>query len=190
MVSTIESALERRVFADTCVINRLVDFGEYFFDNCLDGNVLKEYETRPSEDQEDIEALWSIVQVYWRASIPLYVSPTVLDEVERANHHHLESFTREIMHHWMAWGDPDIWRRCNAVEFESQVVQTAARLTGLKDHTDRILVSEAVEMGCDVFLTVDRKSLWNLRDTVKANIRIMRPIELWEELKPWAALVC
>ena len=191
MLSQSSNPLAWRVFADTCVVNRIVDFGEYFFDNYLGGAALAEYERRSPEDQADIEALHDILVVYQRACMPLYVTETGLKEVAEARRVNLASYAWEVFDHWRSWGDPQLWKRCSSPSFAREAHELAATLTAFRDEADRLLVAEAITMGCDVFLTVDRKSLWSRRDQIEpASIRILRPVELWAALYPWAGIVC
>lgn len=182
--------LTRKVFLDTCVVNRLSDFGEYVFDNCLCGEAQSEYLRRPIEDQEDIEALRDIVQVFRRVCMPLYITPTTIEEIGRANRHFLENYTLEIFHHWWDWGDPQNRNILSSENFQARVTAVASTLTCFPDEPDRKLIAEAVVVECDIFLTVDRRSIWRHRDKVKIEaLQILRPSELWSELGPWAALV-
>ena len=185
----LNKALDWRVFADTCVVNRIVEFGEYFFENYLGDGALIEYKKRPIEDRDDIDALHNIIQVYQRASLPLFISATVIKEVKKANNHFLESYAWEVINHWIECGDQEIWSRYHSKNFANKVELIITTLRGLKGPDDRRLVAEAIVMGCDAFLTVDRHSLWKRRNKIDANIRILRPIELWEALCPFAAII-
>jgi len=191
VLSQSSNPLAWRVFADTCVVNRIVEFGEYLFDNYLGGEALAEYERRSPADQADIEALHDIVAVYQRACMPVYVTETVLKEVAEARRANLASYAWEVFDHWRNWGDPQLWERCSSPSFAREAHELAATLKALRDEADRLLVAEAIVMGCDVFLTVDRKSLWSRRDQIEpASVRILRPVELWAALYPRARIVC
>jgi hypothetical protein len=172
-----------KVFLDTCVVNRLVDFGEYYFDGYLGDEPEAEYVRRPIEDRQDIDALHAIVQVFQRASMPLYVTPTTLDEVKQANRSFLDSYAWELFHHWWDWGDPEVRRRLMDSNFEERVQKQYDLLKCFRGTKDRRLIAEAIVLGCDVFLTVDRRSICKKRaraDTLP--LRILRPVELWDEL--------
>ena len=56
-------------------------------------------------------------------------------------------------------------------------------LARLPDETDRILIVDAMELGCEVFLTMDYRTVLSYRETVgKLGIRVMRPRELLAEM--------
>lgn len=52
---------------------------------------------------------------------------------------------------------------------------------------DRYLMIDAWNMGCDVFLTMDYRMIWNKKNYIKF-IKVMRPIELLTEIKPYFPL--
>jgi hypothetical protein len=56
-------------------------------------------------------------------------------------------------------------------------------------NADRILLQDALDLGCDAFLTMEQ----NLPDAAehverKTGLRIMRPTTYWALLDPWANL--
>jgi hypothetical protein len=54
---------------------------------------------------------------------------------------------------------------------------------------DRALVRDAVEFGCDAFLTVEKRLAKNTRHVEsELGLRILRPTNLWALLQPWARL--
>ena len=66
----------------------------------------------------------------------------------------------------------------------------AALLQAFPDKQDQQLFIDAVERGCDIFLTMDYKTIWQHRDKVKQfGLRVMRPVELLEYVRPWAGLL-
>ena len=63
-------------------------------------------------------------------------------------------------------------------------------LKAFPDKQDQQLFIDAVEWGCDVFLTMDYKTIWQHRDKVKQfRLHVMRPVELLEYVRPWAGLL-
>jgi hypothetical protein len=55
---------------------------------------------------------------------------------------------------------------------------------------DRIVLQDALDHGCDAFLTTEHKLPEAAAGHVelKTGLRIMRPTEYWGLLAPWAAL--
>ena len=63
-------------------------------------------------------------------------------------------------------------------------------LKAFPDKQDQQLLIDAVERGCDVFLTMDYKTIWQHRDKVKQfRLHVMTPVELLEYVRPWASLL-
>lgn len=63
-------------------------------------------------------------------------------------------------------------------------------LKSLPQENDRQLIIDALEYGCDIFLTVDYKTVWRYRDEVcRFGLKVMRPIELLEYIRPWTGLL-
>ena len=55
-------------------------------------------------------------------------------------------------------------------------------LNVLPDENDRVLVVDALELGCNVFLTMDYRTIWTHREAVrKLGIHVMRPVEVFRE---------
>ncbi len=172
----------QKLFLDTCIVNWLVTFGEYYFDNCLDGEALADYERRPPEDQEDIDALHDIIQFYQRYNAPIYVAPSVIEEVMQANEWFLESYAYELFQYWWDVGDPEVRERLCGDDFEGRVRAVTPSFCGFKRKDQRVL-AEALIMGCNVLLTVDRRTIWKRRDRLPAGVfAVQRPVELWGEL--------
>ena len=102
-----------RVFLDTCVVNRIVEFREFMFDGYFHDETVDLYERRQS-DQEDIDSLHNIVQVARRACLPLFFGETTLSEISKTSdpdkRYLLEDFAVQIAEHQAEFGVPD-WRQ-------------------------------------------------------------------------------
>jgi len=184
------ASLSWRIFLDTCVVNRIVDFGEYFFDGYLAGEAEAEYLSRPLKDQEDVDALYDILQVYRRACMPTDISRTTLWEIWKARKPLLAAHTSELFWHWLDWGNEEIRDRFSNIEFDRLVETESETLGCFPGQADRRLIAEAIVLGCDVFLTVDRRSIWGRRRLMDGgSLLILRPVELWASLRHCAALV-
>jgi hypothetical protein len=62
---------------------------------------------------------------------------------------------------------------------------------GMISKTDRILLQDALDWGCDAFLTMEQnlpKSAEHVER--KTGLRIMRPTTYWSMLDSWANLYC
>lgn len=199
MIADRKSALEAppyKIFLDTNVVNKIVEYGEYFFDNHLDEEKLEVYSSIRSEDKEDIEALHDTLTAFKRICMSLYLSETTLTEIDNTREpnkrHHLLNYAGEVFVHWREWGAREVNLQFDdAKSFKALVEKEALSLNYLRDYADRKLLAEAIVLGCQVFLTMDRKTIWSKRSKVELKgLRILRPSELWKELQPWVGLWC
>lgn len=61
---------------------------------------------------------------------------------------------------------------------------------GYLSRKDRLLLGDALELGCDTLLTLDRKLRRNGAHFERCTgMRILLPSEHWALLRPWAALI-
>ncbi|MGH9428640.1 MAG: hypothetical protein ACRD2L_20310, partial [Terriglobia bacterium] len=131
------------IFLDTNVVNKVVEFGEYLFDNYLAEEEREEYDRRPVEDQEDIEALHDICLVGQRLCLPLYISDFTIHELSQTpiepKRQHLLNYAREVFDHWLQWGD----RKVKAAYLKKKRLQRFKRLMPkmafIPDEGDRFL---------------------------------------------------
>jgi len=59
------------------------------------------------------------------------------------------------------------------------------RLYFLHDSEDEILILNAVARNCGVFLTMDYKTIWNVKNKIEAVVplSVSRPLEYWNYVK-------
>ncbi len=63
--------------------------------------------------------------------------------------------------------------------------------SALPGAADRELIGNAIGLGCDAFVTCDRKTIIKKRERLRQlPIRIMTPREWWGHMKPWVGLWC
>ena len=63
-------------------------------------------------------------------------------------------------------------------------------LRELPQESDRQLIIDAIEYGCDIFLTMDYRTVWRYRENVsRLGVDVMRPVELLEYIGPWVGLL-
>jgi hypothetical protein len=172
--------IPRRVFLDTCVVNRLLDAWD----------ILAEGETMPLDlplaKRLEIEALRGIYDTGQRAFWQFVVSPTTLDELSATS----DTARREWLLHWLA----------EILEYQSQFAPPAPtsvlseeelsrQLDRLPDAADRELLIDAVRQHCDAFCTVDQRTILRHRNLLRSfPCRIISPTEWWAEIRPWAAI--
>jgi len=182
---------------DTCVLNLLQDEGEYIFE----GTVPDGYA------DEDIPSDWAalrwIFQVNERASFQFLVSPITFGEL--ANEKDMLISQRRIQ--W-ALDVLDVWLIMleetadrvaqggtvrHRFKLPPELQEFEKRLLGFpdfrRDPFDRLLLIQYKMGNCDAFLTLDCDTIWRHREWLLAEgIKVLRPSEFWEILKPWAGL--
>jgi len=160
----------------------------------MDDDEYKKFDKLDPETKADIEALQHVFQIGQRASFEFVISPLSFIEFSKIANlkkkHTLIQWGYELLDYWMT-----IIRDYKSIKLEGISMDRGVRLYNsglldfLPDQVDRKLVSESVGLKCDVFLTMDRRSIWVYRDRLnKLGITILRPSEYWLHLRPWASL--
>lgn len=185
-------AIPGRLLLDTCVINCIYDNGEYIFEGYLE-----EGETEEELDA-DLRALRLIFDVNERASFQFVISPVSIAELAAIP----GFYARERKLRW-ALDAMDCWqiavwetrdgtvrqRRflpADLVEIENHLL----KITDFKRSPyDRLLLLETGLANCDAFLTIDKRTILKHREFLsEIGIKVITPLEFWDELKPFAAL--
>jgi len=164
--------LPRRIFFDTNVIQEILKYRIFeeelvSFKRRLNGN--------HSKKEEDINALRFIFLANIRGSFQFIISWRVVEELSQSQRYDL-----------INWGFEFLDYSNNFYEYEDKGIRYMFGLSLLKEK-DRKLVVDAINMKCDVFLTMDYKTIWKHRKKI-AKIKILRPIELWDIFRPYFAL--
>jgi len=189
--------LPRLIFLDTNVVQNLWSFGELVYDNCLSPEAVARLESLGQRITEDMKALATLMQLGRRCGWPLAVSQRTLDELNRIT----EPNKRR---HAMAWG----WEIATYFEeslpfdqksssYEKHINRQRAtqlyqnnELSLLPHDKDRLLLLDAIALGCEVFLTMDYQSIWKFRNQIgELGIVIMRPTEFLSYIEPWIDLL-
>jgi hypothetical protein len=172
------SQVPTRLFLDTSVVNLIVKHAEVLFDGCPLDRELHHARGR------EVEALLHVFAHAARAPWVLIASTTTMDEVANT----LCAGLRESLMSYVA----------ELVEFQppfgASTLGTEAAssidLGALPDASDRILLSQAMALVCDAFVTVDMKTIVFKRHLLPPlPLRIMTPVEWWAHVKPWARLI-
>ncbi len=151
---------------------------------------------------EDIYALSDFMSLGLRIGWPLAVSPRTLEELKATSHpykraklvawggsladHYLTTYREQHLEsgaEHSSWGTKEPFT-------VTQRDYLAKLLEDIPQESDRQLIIDALEFECDIFLTMDYRTVWRRRQTAdKLDIQIMRPIELLEYVEPWAGLL-
>jgi hypothetical protein len=105
------------------------------------------------------------------------------DTLDPSKRDRLLQYALEVFEHWRAYGSETVRDEFESPDFSRTVRRLSRALTKVKGLVDRELLAEACSLGCHVFLTMDRRSLWNHRHRIPlTTVRILRPVELCAEL--------
>ena len=192
--------LPKLIFLDTNIVQHLHSFGEFIFDRVSTPDLEKKLSTLGPRVTDDIYALADFMALGVRSGWPLAVSPgtqrefraiqdpnkrdTLIAWEQRLADYFAENFDQSR-------GETEGSSYSEMTHFTSlQRSRMADLLKAFPDRQDQQLFIDAVERGCDVFLTMDYKTIWQHRDKVKQfGLHVMRPVELLEYVRPWAGLL-
>lgn len=177
-------------FLDTNVVQNLHTFGEFIYR----GNFSPQDEEKLSNPRirEDIFALRHLATMGRRFGWPLAVSLTtkvefgaIMDPDKRRSR---VSWWGELAEyfddHYKEWPSPESGSSYSEITHFTfmQRNQLYEYLNVLPDETDRVLVVDALELGCNVFLTMDYRTIWKHREAVRRlGINVMRPVEFLQD---------
>ena len=192
--------LPKLIFLDTNIVHNLHSFGEFIFDRVSTPDLEKKLSTLGPRITADIYALADFMALGVRAGWPLAVSPGTQREFRAIQ----DPNKRDALTAWeqrladyfagnfdQSQGEIEGSSSSEMTHFTSiQRSRMADLLKAFPDKQDQQLFIDAVERGCDVFLTMDYKTIWQHRDKVKQfRLHVMRPVELLEYVRPWAGLL-
>ena len=192
--------LPKLIFLDTNIVQNLHSFGEFIFDRVSTPDLEKKLSTLAPRVTDDIYALADFMALGVRSGWPLAVSPGTQREFRAIQ----DPNKRDALIAWeqrladyfaenfdQSRGETEGSSYSEMTHFTSlQRSRMADLLKAFPDRQDQQLFIDAVERGCDVFLTMDYKTIWQHRDKVKQfGLHVMRPVELLEYIRPWAGLL-
>ena len=192
----------RLIFLDTNIVQNLQVFGELIYDRSLSPNVEKKLMSRGPMFPEDIYALGDFMSLGLRIGWPMAVSLRTLDELEAtpqpSKRSELVAWGGKLAHYYLTLSsERQIQSRIESGEHGASERFTVTQrdylaklLEDFPQEADRQLIIDALEFECDIFLTMDYKTVWRRRDSAdKFGIKFMRPVELLEYVLPWAGLL-
>ena len=192
--------LPQLIFLDTNIVQNLRSFGEFIFDRVSTPDLEKKLSPLGPRVTADIYALADFMALGVRAGWPLAVSPGTQREFRAMQ----DPNKRDALTAWeqrladyfaetfdQSQGETEGSSYSETTRFTSlQRSRMADLLKAFLDKQDQQLLIDAVERGCDVFLTMDYKTIWQHRDKVKQfRLHVMRPVELLEYVRPWVGLL-
>jgi hypothetical protein len=172
-----------RVFLDSCVLQLLSTYGEFIHDGAR---------LRPRDrirripcGLKDLQSLRNLSMVCQRSSLCWVISEASLEEaVGKRDSFHFGWVSE--MEEYSGW--------CLRSYAPSTPNREIACLGGVQfgylARGDRLLLGDAVRLGCDAFLTTYRRLARNASHIHRSiGIHILTPPEYWEALRPWIGLL-
>ena len=188
------------IFLDTNIVQNLHTFGEFIYDRVHTPELAKRLSTLGPRVTDDIYALADFMALGVRVGWPLAVSPGTQKEImaiqEPNKRYALTAWGQRLDNYFaenfdQSQDEPEGSSYSDMMHFTSlQRSRMADLLKAFPDEQDQQLFIDAVERGCDIFLTMDYRTIWQHRDKVKRfGLHVMRPAELLEYVRPWAGLL-
>jgi hypothetical protein len=173
--------LPRRIYLDTSVLQTVYDYGEVIWDGAR-----LQATGRAARVQglgEEVDALRMILLVNQRAMFEFAVTEASIGEVQGRNRAGYTQWVIDLQDTWLIQlaGEPTKAMQVSAIFNEPRFGNISGK--------DRKLLQDAVDTGCDAFLTMERR-LPSAAEFVErqTGLRIMRPSTYWRLLAPWARL--
>jgi hypothetical protein len=137
----------------------------------------------------DLEALRLIFTVNERALFEFALSANSLREVDDKCDPSYARWARDVFDHWDACVDAYENREAFSGSGERLADVLSEHRFGYLGEKDRRLLIDAVAYECDAFLTMEKKLPKHAAQIEEAvGLKILRPLDHWELLKPWAPL--
>jgi hypothetical protein len=178
-----------RVFLDTSVLQTLHTYGSFIYDS--DDIAPNDRIWTMPDGFANLEALRDAVRVWGRGmQFHLALSRASMQEVADRRHLGFLQWADEMM----AYGEDWLLSATTDEPIPSpEAVRLASKLDGPSfgylGSKDRRLLKDAVLLGCDVFLTMERRLPTQAAHMERhLRISVVQPLEYWRLLAPWAAL--
>ena len=177
-------ALPRRVFLDSCAPQALRNYGGFIWLGEPIGNHDRLHSV--TEGYVNVFALRTIFFVNQRALFEWVVSEASLAEAaDKCGAGHLQ-WAHEVLDHTLA-----CLRASGGGTQKSQVLSLRLEEPqfGYLSETDRLLVWDAILLRCDGFPTMKQRLPRNANHVMReVRLRVLKPVQYWELLKPWVGL--
>ncbi len=175
--------IPHRSFLDSSALQTLQDYGGFLYEN--EALAVTDRIQHDPKGAAKLEALRLIMQVAERAPFEFALSANSFVEVNGKGDCRYVQWAYDVLDHWLACleesGEP-----CGN---PAALVAINSNSYGYLGEGDRALLSDAIRLDCDTFLTMENKLPKNANHIERTlGIRVLSPIEFWEYLKPWAAL--
>lgn len=174
-----------KVLLDTSIVQNLLAFGEYIYDNNLSEELGIKLNKLSNELKNDIEALRNIFGPASRSPVIPVISTLSLHELG-------QTFNQEKRQSLLRWGFDLLDYSIDIAGHEPDSISPEQTLLSdfLPDKTDRLLLGECKRAKCQAFITMDYKTILRFRDRIRneAHVTTLSPSEWWSLLRPWWSL--
>jgi len=171
--------LPHRIYLDTCTLQTIYEYdGVIFEDEPLDPrNRAATIDGLP----EQLEALRKIFIINERAMFEFVITKTSLREVVAWDRRRYTQWVHDVRDPWLVQSggyEPGRW---GMTLYNPRF--------GMISKADRILLQDALDYGCDGFMTVEKRLPRNAEYIERwTGLQVLRPKAYWDLLAPWARL--
>jgi hypothetical protein len=173
----------RRIFLDSSTLQTLHAYGGFLYEG--ESLSIEDRIHRDPRGLAKLEALRLIMQIDQRAAFEFALSEHSFEEVDRKADHDYLQWAFDVLDHWLSCLEAagDVNPNTKAV---AAIESNAMNYLGAGD---RALLRDAILLECDAFLTMENKLPKAAPHVYQTTgIRVFSPLELWDILRPWAAL--
>lgn len=187
MLSANSNRVPRRIFLDTCTFQAISDCGGFIFD-ADDFPVPTDYPpgrcpqvvSRP-DAREILEPLRWVFRFNERAHFDWIVSERSMREVDAGGNRRRSTYVRDIADHSIVC----LSDNPPSEDAARAAINLAGPRLGFVSQKDKALLVEAAALGCDTFLTIERRLPRVTKMLLKmAPLWIETPASLWAILGP------
>jgi len=173
-----------RVLLDTSVVQNIVTFGEYIFENFLSEKCIAKLESLSPAMQSDIHALRNILGPVTKTPVVPIISVLSLHELSLAS----ELKRKALLDYGFELLDYSV--RVGEAEFNMLAQNKTLFADFLPHRIDRLLIGESKRAKCQAFITMDYRSILRFAERINRedHIMVLSPSEWWNILEPWFAL--
>ncbi len=173
------ASLPRRIYLDTSTLQTVYDYGDVIWDGVPFEPIGRAASVPALADE--LEALRQVFLVNGRAQFEFVVTEASLREVDARRHRAYAQWVRDVLDTWLIQS-----AREPAPERTEMFAEPRFGNLSVKD---RLLLQDALDWGCQAFLTMERRLPTASAFVERATgLRVMRPTVYWRLLAPWAAL--
>lgn len=170
--------LPRRIYLDTGTLQTLYDYGETLWENEPFEPLRRDRQVPGLSDE--LDALRNIFLVNERAHFEFAVTEASLREVAARNERGYTQWVDDVLDSWLVSSEGE--KSAPTSTFDDPRF-------GNISVKDRRLLQEALDVGCDAFMTIERRLPTAAAFVEKTTgLRILRPTVYWALLQPFANL--